>query len=68
LLNEFEPEDIVVVERHRGESIFRRLDSARLSEWLKEYTLGELWQKNVLGGRPGPENAPQLVPHGDGRP
>jgi predicted ATPase len=52
LLNEFEPEDVIVVERINGESRFRRLNSAHLSEWLEEYTLGELWQKNVLGGRP----------------
>jgi predicted ATPase len=58
LLNEFVPEDVVVVERVRGESIFHRLDSAHLSEWLQEYTLGELWQKNVLGGRPHSEETP----------
>jgi predicted ATPase len=52
LLNEFEPEDVIVVERTNGESTFRRLDSSHLSEWLDEYTLGDLWQKNVLGGRP----------------
>jgi predicted ATPase len=52
LLSEFTPEDVVVVERVDGQSTFRRLDSAHLSEWLGEYTLGELWQKNVLGGRP----------------
>jgi len=67
LLNEFDPEDVIVVERHQGESVFRRLGSADLSEWLAEYTLGELWQKNVLGGRPQAENVPQLVPDGDGR-
>jgi predicted ATPase len=64
LLNEFEPNDVVVVERHQGESIFRRLEPTGLSEWLEEYTLGELWQKNVLGGRPGAEHAPQVVPDG----
>ena len=52
LLNEFVPEDIVVVERSEGQSVFRRLESAQLSEWLSDYTLGELWQKNLLGGRP----------------
>jgi predicted ATPase len=60
LLNEFAPEDVVVVERHNGESHFQRLDSANLSVWLQEYSLGELWQKNVLGGRPGSESAPDL--------
>jgi predicted ATPase len=67
LLNEFTPEDVVVVERHHGESHFRRLDSGDLAVWLQEYSLGELWQKNVLGGRPGSESAPQLVPDRDRR-
>lgn len=57
LLNHFAPEDVIVVERAEGQSTFRRLESAHLSEWLAEYTLGELWQKNVLGGRPQSEEA-----------
>ncbi len=61
LLNEFVPEDVIVVERRQGQSTFRRLESARLSEWLQEYTLGDLWQKNVLGGRPQNEDAPELA-------
>jgi predicted ATPase len=61
LLNEFEPEDVIVVERTNGESTFRRLDSTHLSEWLEDYTLGELWQKNVLGGRPQEDRSPELV-------
>jgi predicted ATPase len=52
LLNEFTPEDIIVVERSQGQSTFRRLESVQLSEWLEEYSLSDLWQKNVLGGRP----------------
>jgi predicted ATPase len=64
LLNEFEPEDVIVVERINGESTFRRLDSARLSEWLEDYTLGELWQKNVLGGRPREDLRLEPVPGG----
>jgi predicted ATPase len=58
LLNEFSPEDVIVVERTQGESVFRRLDSAQLSGWLEDYTLGDLWQKNVLGGRPRNEVMP----------
>lgn len=65
LLNEFVPEDIIVVERTNGESTFRRLDSADLTEWLEEYTLGELWQKNVLGGRPREDRRLAPVPGGD---
>lgn len=53
LLNTFTPEDIVVVDRVEGESRFRRLARADLAVWLdEEYTLGELWQKNVYGGGP----------------
>ncbi|HEY5314892.1 MAG TPA: AAA family ATPase [Pirellulales bacterium] len=52
LLNSFDPEQIVVVERHDGESTFRRLEKPGLTTWLEDYTLGELWQKNVYGGGP----------------
>lgn len=51
-LNHFEPEDIIVVDRNNGESLFRRLDKNTLTEWLNHYAIGELWEKNVLGGRP----------------
>lgn len=47
-----ETEEVVVVERAGGQSIFRRLDPAALETWLEAYSLGELWEKNVLGGRP----------------
>ena len=47
-----EPEEVIVVERKDKESTFRRLDPEALKAWLEEYTLGELWEKNVLGGRP----------------
>jgi hypothetical protein len=64
LLNEFSPEDVIVVGRTQGESTFQRLDSSELSEWLQEYSLGELWQKNVLGGRPREEQVPYVAPGG----
>lgn len=59
LLNEFAPEDVVVVERAQGQSFFRRLERNHLSEWLDEYTMGDLWQKNILGGRPRSERTPE---------
>lgn len=56
-LSEFSPEDVIVVERDESSaSTFRRLEAAPLSEWLAEYSLGELWQKNILGGRPAPDS------------
>ncbi len=52
LVNHFEPDDIVVVERQNNESVFRRLNPEPLVDWLEDYSLGELWKMNVLGGRP----------------
>ncbi len=52
LMDQFELGDLIVVEREHGASTFTRPDPARLVEWLDEYSLGELWQKNLLGGRP----------------
>jgi predicted ATPase len=52
LLDQFQPQDVVVVERDRVESCYARLDADRLREWLDDYSLSELWTKNVLGGRP----------------
>ncbi len=52
LVSHFEPEDIVVVDRKNKESVFRRLNSEPLASWLEDYTLGDLWKMNVLGGRP----------------
>ena len=54
LIDRFEPSDIVVVDRHAGETTLRRLKESDLSEWLEDYTLSELWEKNILGGRPSP--------------
>ena len=52
LLNQFLPEDIIVVDRENNESKFRRLNKEPLEEWLDKYAIGELWEKNVFGGRP----------------
>ncbi|MBN2003743.1 MAG: AAA family ATPase [Anaerolineae bacterium] len=52
LVNQFAPEDIVVVERQDNQSVFRRPDVQALIEWLEEYGMGDLWEKNLLGGRP----------------
>ncbi len=53
LLNAFEPEQIIVIDRKEGESQFHRLNADELKAWMdEEYTLGDLWQKNVYGGGP----------------
>ncbi len=52
LISEFEPSDILVVERKDNQSTFTRLDSEKLEVWLDEYNVGDLWEKNVIGGNP----------------
>lgn len=52
LLNQFEVEDVIVVDKKDGASTFKRLNPVELSSWLEDYSLGELWTKNLLGGRP----------------
>jgi predicted ATPase len=55
LLDHFEPEDVLVADRVKGATVFNRLDSKKLEAWIDEYSLGQLWEKNELGGRPGGE-------------
>jgi predicted ATPase len=52
VLDHFEPKHVVVAERHGGATRLRRLDEKQLASWLEDYTLSELYDKNVLGGRP----------------
>ena len=55
LLDHFQPEDVLVADRVDGGTQFTRLESARLATWLQDYSLGQLWEKNELGGRPAGE-------------
>lgn len=54
LVDEFEPENIVVVERDLPAncSVFKSLNRDKLNEWIENYSLSELWEKNVIGGQP----------------
>lgn len=52
LLNSFVPEQVLVVHSRACASEFSRLDESSLAEWTKEYSLGEIWEKNVVGGGP----------------
>ncbi len=51
-LDNFDPEDIVVVDRKGKESVFTRPTVSTLESWLEEYSLSEVWEKNVIGGGP----------------
>ena len=55
LLDYFDPEHVIVVNRRESKSSFERLDAEQLSEWMEDYSVGELWQKNVVRGGPAGE-------------
>jgi predicted ATPase len=52
LVNEFDVEDIIVVDRENNQSVFKRLNKQDLSSWLEDYSLSDLWIKNIIGGTP----------------
>ena len=52
LVNQFDIEDIVVVDRDNEQSTFKHLEKKEMENWLEDYGLGDLWEKNIFGGRP----------------
>jgi len=57
LINSFEPKNIIVIDRKKDEnrrfySSFKKLDEESLSEWLAEYKISDIWNSNIIGGRP----------------
>ena len=46
----FEPSEIVTVTRDNGESVFERQSDEKLGAWLEQYSIGQLWRKNVIRG------------------
>jgi predicted ATPase len=53
LINHFEAKDVITIDQIGGESVFQRLDENKLNQWLDEYSIGDLWQRNIIGqGQP----------------
>jgi predicted ATPase len=50
LVDEFSIDDLIIAERHGGETVFRRKEGRDFEKWIEEYSIGELWEKNILGG------------------
>jgi predicted ATPase len=49
LIDQFSIDDVVVVvNRKQGQSNFERLAEQDFNEWLEDYSVGELWTKNVI--------------------
>lgn len=52
LVNRFSADDIITVSRDGAQSRFERQDAENLSAWLEEYAMGDLWERNLIGGNP----------------
>jgi predicted ATPase len=52
LLDKMQIEDVLITEQHDGTSVLIRPSLETLETWLGEYGLGEMWEKNLMGGRP----------------
>ncbi len=52
LVDSFELNEIFVLELEDGRTNVRALRKDDYQQWLDEYSTGELWQKNLLGGHP----------------
>lgn len=52
LVNQLEPSSIVIVDRDGSKSTFRQLSEEELENWIDDYGLGDMWEKNIIGGRP----------------
>ncbi len=51
-VNNFELDDLVVIDRKGRSSEYSRPDSEQLAAYLEEFSTGEIWEKNIIGGRP----------------
>lgn len=53
LISHFLPEDIITVDQVDGQTVFDRLRSDNLHQWLEDYTIDDLWKRNIItGGQP----------------
>lgn len=52
LINQLDPEDLIVVDRDDEQSTFKRLAKEQTQQWIDDYGLGDLWEKNLFGGTP----------------
>jgi len=50
--NHFMPENFIIVDRQNDMSTFKRPTGKHLQIWLKDYSMGDIWEKNLIGGGP----------------
>ena len=52
LVDAFGLDEVIVLELRDGQTEIRNVKHNEYRHWLDEYSTGELWQKNLIGGRP----------------
>lgn len=53
LISHFSPQDILTVDQVNGETKFKRLSDDELGQWLEDYTIDDLWKRNIItSGQP----------------
>lgn len=48
LISHFDAEDILTVDQINGESHYQRLSSDNLKSWIDDYTIDDLWKRNII--------------------
>lgn len=48
LISHFSPDSIITVDQIDGCSKFNRLNADKLHEWLDDYTIDDLWKRNII--------------------
>lgn len=48
LISHFSPDSIITVDQIDGCSKFNRLDTEKLQSWLEDYTIDDLWKRNII--------------------
>ena len=52
LLNEFNQADLIISVSHGGHTAFERMNGNELESWLDDFTLGQLWERNIIHAGP----------------
>lgn len=52
IVAKLDPEQVIVTEKHDGETHLTRLNGKELEKWLDEFNLSDLWLAGHIGGRP----------------
>jgi predicted ATPase len=52
LVNNFELENLVVIDRKERASKYHIPDVQSLAVYLEDFSTGQIWEKNIIGGRP----------------